>query len=865
MQFAEKQKVAFYIRGVFILFEKKDFVDIRDLLIQTESFFAHRKDENNNKETLKEHTEKCQFYFLEIIDKKNLSGVFERFVEKYFHEITKEGKYFFYQLIMNTITFHDLGKINPIFQNSKMKNKLKASLSEFEEEQSHHSHLSSVMYIDYYLFQLKNIISEDDRKALRPFVYLHAYAISKHHSALGKFQDFMKNFEGTSSKTCTAFEKLKESKLYIFESDLLWENLSRQANVICKKLRGNSEMESIWLYGYMRFLFSLLVTCDYYATTSYMNNLEISSFGNIEDIDEFYEGYQNTDLVKNIRNYEREHYKKREVSLDEKNIFVMRNEMFLDAESVLNEQSQKSFFFLEAPTGSGKSNVAVNCSLKLIHENCSLRKIFYVYPFNTLVEQNLSSLEKIYGKNSTVFQKIAVVNALTPMKNITEDNYKQYTESYEKILLDRQFLNYPFVLTTHVSLFDTLFGNSRESVFGFHQIANSVIVLDEIQSYKNTIWTEIVMFLKEFSELFQIKVIIMSATLPNFEQLVAYENLCVRLITNREKYFEHPIFKKRVQVRFDLMNQKMDMDILLKHVIESAKGKGKVLVEFIRKKSANEFYQKLKEEGLSILVELMSGDDNSIERHRILQQVSMPQENGFILVATQVVEAGIDIDMDIGYKNYSKLDSEEQFLGRINRSGLKSGDVYFFEMDSPEEIYINDFRMNKEFTIKEVEMQDILANKNFNVFYEKVLRLLQENLNESTGEKGLASFFQTAVKSMDFSKVATHMKLIDNNQCSVPVFFSGEIYDEKTGRSINGNVIWQHYADLLKDQSLPYAQKRVELSNVKSDMNYFMYQLSSIKYLNIFDDQIGEIYYVEDRSPYFKEGKLNLTESVHFI
>mgnify|MGYP000169888704 CR=1 FL=1 len=48
-----------------------------------------------------------------------------------------------------------------------------------------------------------------------------------------------------------------------------------------------------------------------------------------------------------------------------------------------------------------------------------------------------------------------------------------------------------------------------------------------------------------------------------------------------------------------------------------------------------------------------------------------------ILVATQVIEAGVDIDMDIGFKDISRLDSEEQFMGRINRSGKKDGVVYF--------------------------------------------------------------------------------------------------------------------------------------------------------------------------------------------
>ena len=82
-----------------------------------------------------------------------------------------------------------------------------------------------------------------------------------------------------------------------------------------------------------------------------------------------------------------------------------------------------------------------------------------------------------------------------------------------------------------------MFGNSRESGFAFYQIANSVIVLDEIQSYKNTIWTEIISFLKVFSEVLNFKVIIMSATLPDLDILSEEENEAVKLIVDETSIF----------------------------------------------------------------------------------------------------------------------------------------------------------------------------------------------------------------------------------------------------------------------------------------------------------------------------------------
>ena len=133
-----------------------------------------------------------------------------------------------------------------------------------------------------------------------------------------------------------------------------------------------------------------------------------------------------------------------------------------------------------------------------------------------LVEQNMASMEKVFGQDKEIMSQIAIVNSLVPLK---KNNKAEEDKEWNKILLDRQFLNYPIVLSTHVMLFQTLFGNAKDNVFGFHQLSHSVIVLDEIQSYKNDIWSEIISFLKGFANLMHMKIVIMSATLPNLEVL----------------------------------------------------------------------------------------------------------------------------------------------------------------------------------------------------------------------------------------------------------------------------------------------------------------------------------------------------------
>lgn len=88
-----------------------------------------------------------------------------------------------------------------------------------------------------------------------------------------------------------------------------------------------------------------------------------------------------------------------------------------------------------------------------------------------------------------------------------------------------------------------------------------------------------------------------------------------------------------------------------------------------------------------------------------------------MLITTQVVEAGVDIDMDMGFKNISLLDSDEQLAGRINRSAIKEKCIlYLFKKDEPFSVYKNDFRYEESKLIyrNSSQLNEILDKKTFN-------------------------------------------------------------------------------------------------------------------------------------------------------
>ena len=112
--------------------------------------YAHLPLDGGKKETVIEHTKLCQKYFLNIIQQKKLDKVFIRFREKYLGSMSSDTEILFDSILMNVVTFHDMGKINPLFQIKKMKHKWHPEIAPEGNLGSKHSILSAAFYLDYF-------------------------------------------------------------------------------------------------------------------------------------------------------------------------------------------------------------------------------------------------------------------------------------------------------------------------------------------------------------------------------------------------------------------------------------------------------------------------------------------------------------------------------------------------------------------------------------------------------------------------------------------------------------------------------------------------------------------------------------------
>lgn len=795
----------------------KEYLNLKKI-VNDKNIYAHKKC-NNIFETLTNHCDLTYKYLIEFIKVNDL----ENLILDIINNIDNKNSIYIYDMFINAITFHDLGKCNPTFQYNKMNN-ITSSYKRESKYNSNHSFLSSFLYNNFYI---NDILSKDLRKKeklkLLTINSLFSYIISRHHS------DLNDNFSNYLIELNSFRNDLVEDNYYIsLLDDIVINNSFLFSNLkLDNLLIGDYDM-----FFLLKTLYSLLISVDYYSTYDFMNNEKLSVYKgfNEELKQQFINDFEKDNIVKNTRN-----------KIYTKEIDKLRQEIFLETEKNILMNLNKNMFFLEAPTGSGKTYTSINLMLNLLKNNKELNKVFYVFPFNTLSEQTHNSLIDIFPD---LKKDICKINSISPIL----ENENNYNLDY----LNNIFINYPLNIISHVKLFNMFFGINKNNNFAFQSMANSIIILDEIQVYNIKIWKEMINVLDYLTSTFNIKFIIMSATLPTLEILSGNKEY-VDLLPNKFLYYNNPLFKDRVFLNFSLINKDINLNKLIEEVSNNL-NRNKLLIEFQDKKNCREFYNLLKSKtNITHSIYEITGDDNLIYRNDVLKKVK-DKNSKIILCSTQVCEAGVDIDMDIGFKEISVLESEEQFLGRINRSCLKTEcKAYFFTLKTSKvmSIYKEDIRIS--YSLKKECIQNYLIKKDFKNYYEEMLKNLNENRSKMDTDNFI--YFLRNMKENKFKTIYNDMKLINSDSDTIFI-------PHRKFKNIDGYEVWREYEELLNDKTLGFSEKRIKLSKLNQKINLFTFNVfkkdnKEISTLNNSIRNFGNYYYIENGDDYVNEdGKI---------
>lgn len=335
------------------------------------------------------------------------------------------------------------------------------------------------------------------------------------------------------------------------------------------------------------------------------------------------------------------------------------------------------FFSLNLPTGLGKTLTSFHWALEHAKAN-DLERVIIVLPYVNIIDQTASQLKTILGEEN-VLEHHAGYDAAS--KNEWEDTKKLACENWD----------YPVVVTTSVQFYETLFSNSPYKCRKLHNIANSVVILDEVQTLNKELVLPTLDMLRDVHEIMNTSFVFCTATLPDFKKRGNFNGIenIVDLVENAGS-----LFRQTQRVKFDLLQNlaPLSSETLLKAVSESSVS---TLVIVNTKKLAREIFGHARSTPGWDRVFHLSTSMCPHHRKAWLEFISAAVKDArqkILVVATQLVEAGVDLDFPCVFRELAPLESIIQAAGRCNREDRlrQLGSVFLFQLEDasyPDQFY----------------------------------------------------------------------------------------------------------------------------------------------------------------------------------
>lgn len=362
-------------------------------------------------------------------------------------------------------------------------------------------------------------------------------------------------------------------------------------------------------------------------------------------------------------------------------IFGLRNEIYNKiVDKIQKVNLDNHIFTLTAPTGTGKTLASFSAAVKLRHrienERGITPRIIYSLPFTSIIDQNYDVVDEVLSQIDDFSRDKSAY--LIKHHHLSDVKYKYENEDrpVDESLMLVESWDSEVIVTTFVQLLHTLFGYKNRFLKKFHNIANSIILLDEVQNIDVKYWPAINAIFNIITKELHCYIILLTATKP----LIFDEGDAIELLDDNEKYFKS---LNRVKLITDLKSKSLDelVDIFVNNYDE---GKSYLVILNTIKSSLN-FYDRLKSKLNIKNTDLYYLSTNIIPKERLnrINKIRNEIKEGkkIIVVSTQVVEAGVDLDVDIVIRDLAPIDSIVQASGRCNRRNLKGiGSVYVYNL-----------------------------------------------------------------------------------------------------------------------------------------------------------------------------------------
>ena len=478
--------------------------------------------------------------------------------------------------------------------------------------------------------------------------------------------------------------------------------------------------------------------------------------------------------------------------------------------------TEHKLFSLTAPTGSGKTLAAFLFATilrnKIIFDLKKILtpKIIYVLPFLSIIDQNKEVLREAIGLSSDNIQNNIMITHHHLVKfEYTDISNESFSNFKAQLLIEGW--NAELIVTTFVQFLKTIIGTNTNSLRKLHNLAGSIVILDEVQSIDHKYWSLIHDTLLFLTKELDMRIVLMTATQP---LIFSKDSEISELFDTNYKLAE------RVSLIEELNGISINNFIeKLNAIIHENLEKNILIITNTISSSIHVFNQinVPKEEKFYLSAGIVP-----IERKPRINCISerLSSKKRTVLISTQVVEAGIDFDFDMVIRDLAPIDSIVQAAGRCNRNGLRPNSesfVFIFALCDDRgnplanKIYGNTLIDKTRETFKEVRKKSstlFQLSELVEIYYKKV---------KEGGSQKASKEILNYIQQLDYENIEKNFKVLEDEP-SVSVFIE---IDEKA------ESIWKEYQIVINNQIPEEKKKKQRMFFLKNRDIFYSYVINT--------------------------------------
>ena len=581
---------------------------------------------------------------------------------------------------------------------------------------------------------------------------LIAFCIAGHHAGLANGSG-----EGDNRRT------LKQRLALQFGADIpaldnLWQQeIKLPQNLSAPPLKADAHHPFFSYAFFTRMLYSCLVDADYLDTEAFYLKLEnkAAERGGYPDLNVLQHNFNQfiNDFRRRIAQApEQTEAEKRNAALNR-----LRSEILDHA--VEQAAQPQGLFTLTVPTGGGKTFTSMAFALEHAKQH-GMRRVIYVIPFTSIIEQNAAEFRKAFGELGE--------QAVLEHHSTFDDGKLQNEATKDKLRLASENWDAPIVVTTAVQFFESLFADRSSRCRKLHNIAGSVIILDEAQMLPLNLLLPIMQAIKELAQNYRCSVVMCTATQP----AVQAENGFYRGFENVLEIAPKPtaLFDKLRRTTVQHIGTQTDADLLAKLAEHP-----QMLVIVNNRRHARSLYDQAKHlDGTFHLTTLMCAK----HRSQKLDEIRGRLKNGepCRVIATSLIEAGVDVDFPLVMRAEAGLDSVAQAAGRCNREGKRSSENSFVWIFAPEEQWKAPPELATQAAVMRLTADefsdDLLSTQAVAAYFAELYQLKGSELDN----KKILKMHNDTGQSLDFpfQTIADKFRMIESHMQPLIIPFDGE-------------------------------------------------------------------------------------------